>query len=72
MAFKVDWARLEETDGLCPGGCGKLHRTCCDSVLGEPHQSRCHVMNAMVEPAPGRPWWGRAVAAAIDALRRAA
>lgn len=34
--MKADWEPR-----LCPGGCGHLHRPCCDSVVGGAHQSSC-------------------------------
>lgn len=36
--------RSEERSVLlseCPGGCGMLHRRCCDSVVGSDHQNLC-------------------------------
>ena len=40
---KANWDKapqLHET-GLCKGGCGGIHRACCDSVIGGPHQTAC-------------------------------
>lgn len=34
--MKVDWEPR-----LCPGGCGHMHRECCDSVVFGDHQSAC-------------------------------
>lgn len=36
MTLKVDWE-----DRPCPGGCGHVHRSCCDSVVLQDHQSAC-------------------------------
>lgn len=45
MTVKVDWDEVLAgglvDDRLCPGGCGHMHRQCCDSVVLGDHQSAC-------------------------------
>jgi hypothetical protein len=48
---KDGWDPIE----YCPGGCGYIHRQCCDSVLGSDHQSICQGLPSYVgDPAPRR------------------
>jgi hypothetical protein len=66
MTLKVDWpTRQAPAAELCPGGCGMIHRSCCDSVLGAEHQTRCRLANPMLEAGARRPWWGRAAIARL-------
>jgi hypothetical protein len=41
---KDGWDPIE----YCPGGCGYIHRQCCDSVLGSDHQSICQGLPSYV------------------------
>lgn len=54
VSIKVDWEAR-----LCPGGCGEVHRECCDSVILQDHQTSC----------PFVAWWRRAHGLDKDAAR---